>query len=148
MKLMLAAVTAAALGAMALPALAQEGPPPYDLGPVWTTTAISTKDGRTDEYVRWLATGWKTQEEALKRAGVILDYKVFFVDSPRAGEPDIILAQEWRNMAAFDASPAQIYAMQSKLGGPPPAQANKEEADRGALRTVMGSTTMREIELK
>ncbi|MHB8530885.1 MAG: hypothetical protein ACYC8V_15405 [Caulobacteraceae bacterium] len=146
MNLKLAAL-AAATSLMAIPALAQEGPPPYDNGPVWTYTEIKTKDGRTDDYVRWLDTGWKAQEEALKHDGVILDYKAFFVDSPRAGEGDVVLGQEWANMAAFDRSPAEVYANMRRRFGPV-AKANQQEVDRGAMRTVMGEVTMREIRLK
>jgi hypothetical protein len=108
---------------------------------------IRTKDGHFDDYMNWLSTGWKAQEEALKKAGVIIDYKVMLVASPRGNEPDVILAQEYRNMAAFDRSPAEDYALQAKVFGALP-KANAEQAARGAIRTILGETLVREAVLK
>lgn len=152
MKLLIAAAVLALAGAGALtcaaPALAADADGPvFDNGPVWDYSMIQTKDGHFDDYMSWLSTSWKAQEEALKKAGVIIDYKVLLVGSPRAGEPDIILAQEYRNMAAFDRSPAEDYAMQAKIFGPAP-KANAEQAARGAIRTVLGDMMVREAVLK
>ena len=147
MKLLIAAVTLLLAGA-AVPACAADADgPAFDVGPVWDYSMIQTKDGHFDDYMAWLSTSWKAQEEALKKAGVILDYKVLLVSSPRTGEPDIILAQEYKNMAAFDRSPAEDYALQAKIFGPLP-KANAEQAARGAIRTVLGDMLVREAVLK
>src|ERR1700758_275060 len=69
MKIMLASLAAATLFAAA-PALAQEGPV-FEAGPVWDFSDVQTKDGHFDDYMAWLDTGWKAQEEALMKAGVI-----------------------------------------------------------------------------
>lgn len=145
MKLAMACLAATALVAAA-PALAQEGPA-FETGPVWDYTQVQTKDGHFDDYMAWLSTQWKAQEEALKKAGVITDYKVYLVENPRQGEPDIILAQQYKNMAAFDRPVAEGYAMQAKIFGSLP-KANADEASRGSIRTVMGGVRMREAVLK
>lgn len=147
MKLLAAAAAAALALTAAGPALAADDGPAFDIGPVWDYSMIQTKDGHFDDYMAWLSTSWKAQEEALKKAGVIIDYKVLLVASPRSGEPDIILAQEYKNMAAFDRSPAEEYALQAKIFGPAP-KANAEQAARGAIRTVMGELMVREAVLK
>src|SRR5947209_16296346 len=91
---------AAASTLMSAPVLAADDESPtYENGPVWQFSDIQTKDGHFDEYMSWLSTAWKPQEEALKKAGVILSYKVFLVANPRQGEPDIVLADEYPNMA-------------------------------------------------
>ena len=97
--------------------------------------------------MKWVSTEWKSQEEALKKAGVITDYKVYLVSNPRADEPDILLAQQYKNMAAFDTPMAQQYAMQAKISGSI-QKANQQQAARGSLRTIMGDVMMREAILR
>ena len=139
---------AASLTLFALPALAAESnAPSFDNGPVWDMAKIKTKDGHFDDYMHWLATEWKSQEEALKKAGVIVDYKVYIVQNPRNDEPDLILAQEYKNMAAFDTPMAQQYALQAKIAGSI-AKANAQQAARGGIRTIMGDVMLREAVLK
>jgi hypothetical protein len=145
MKLLFASLATAALLAAA-PAFAQEGPA-FETGPVWDFSQVQTKDGHFDDYMAWLDTGWKAQEEGLMKAGVIIGYKVYLVEDPRQGEPDIVLAQEYKNMAVFDASVAERYAMQAKIGGSLP-KANADQAARGSIRTIMGGVRMREAVLK
>jgi hypothetical protein len=141
-----------ALGALSLlvavPVLAADADAPvYDNGSVWDFGQVQTKDGHFDEYMHWLAGPWKAQEEALKKAGVILSYKVLLVTSARPNEPDIILAQEYANMAAFDRSTESQYALQKSIFGSV-VQASKQQADRGAIRTVLGDVMTREAILK
>ena len=100
-----------------------------------------------DDYLRWLASDWKRQEEALKKAGVILSYHVYMVQNARNGEPDIMLAQEYKNMAVFDQSQAQQYALQAKIAGSI-AKSNHAQAARGSIRTIMGDMMLREAVLK
>ena len=38
----------------------------YNDGPVVNVSAIRTMDGHFDDYMHWLATAWKKQEEAAK----------------------------------------------------------------------------------
>ena len=146
MKLLLAALAATAMFASA-PAFAADEGPAFEVGTVWDFSQVLTKDGHFDDYMAWLDTGWKAQEEALMKAGVIIGYKVYLVENPRQGEPDIVLAQEYKNMAAFDRSVAEGYALQAKIAGSLP-KANAEQAARGSIRTILGEVRMREAVLK
>jgi hypothetical protein len=131
-----------------VPALAAEDEAPaYENGPVWDMAHIQTKDGHFDDYMKWVSSDWKAQEEALKKAGVIIGYKVYLVSNPRQGEPDVILAQEWPNMAAFDRSVADRYKIDKSIYGSV-VKSNQQEADRGSIRTVQGDVLMREAILK
>jgi hypothetical protein len=139
---------AASLALLALPGLAADSnAPSFENGPVWDMAQIKTKDGHFDDYMHWLATDWRSQEEALKKAGVIVDYKVYMVQNARTDEPDLILAQEYKNMAAFDAPMAQQYALQAKIAGSI-AKANQQQAARGSMRNIMGDVMLREAVLK
>jgi len=119
----------------------------YDNGPVWDVGAIQTKDGHFDDYMKFVTTTWKSQQEAMKKAGYILDYKVYVVTDPRDNEPDIYLATKFKNMAAFDTSLDEMDAFFAKNMGPQ-EKANKEQQDRGVIRTVRGDMLMRELILK
>jgi hypothetical protein len=145
MRTLLAALAATTM--LAAPAIAADEGPSFEKGPVWDFTQIQTKDGHFDEYMKWVSTDWKAQEEALKKAGVIVDYKVFLVTDPRDNEPDIVLAVESKNMAGFDRSAADEYAMQAKIAGSL-AKANQDQAARGSIRTIRGDVLMREVTLK
>lgn len=147
MKYSLAAL-AASLAFAAAPALAQDdNGPMFENGAVLDVASIQTKDGHFNDYMHWLATDWKRQEEAMKKAGVITDYHVWLVQNPRAGEPDIFLTQTYKNMAMFDMSQAQQYALQAKIAGSI-AKSDREQAARGSIRTIMGDMMMREAVLK
>lgn len=141
-KLMLLSLTL-----MAAPAFAQDKGPSYDKGPVWDFGQIKTVDGHFDDYMKWLAGPWKAQQEALKKAGIVLDYKVLVLADPRKDDPDILLATEYANMAAFDVSTKDEYAMGEKIWGSM-SKANQEQADRSSIRTVMGDVLTREAILK
>ena len=145
MKTLLAAFAASTM--LAATALAADEAPPFEKGPVWDFGQIQTKDGHFDEYMKWVSTSWKAQEEAMKKAGYIVDYKVYLVQGQRQGEPDIILATEYRDMAAFDHPVAEEYAMQAKISGSI-AKADQEQAARGSIRTVLGDMVVREVTLK
>lgn len=146
MRKMLAALIASTLLAV-VPALAADETPGFEKGTVWDFAQIKTTDGHFNDYMKFVTTDWKAQEEALKKAGRILDYKVFLVSDPRQGEPDIILAQEYKNMAEFDRPVADEYAMQAKISGSI-SKADQEQAARASIRTIQGDVVMREITLK
>jgi hypothetical protein len=90
MRYLIAALGASALLASA-PVFAADDAPAFEKGPVWDFAQIKTIDGHFDDYMKWVSTEWKAQQEALKKAGRIIDYKVYIVADPRQGEPDIIL---------------------------------------------------------
>ena len=83
----------------------------------------------------------------MKKAGYISDYKVLVVSDPRQGEADLILATEYPNMAAFDRTADEEYAMQKRIWGTI-AKANEGQAARGSIRTIQGDVLTREAKLK
>ncbi|NGY03819.1 hypothetical protein [Solimonas terrae] len=139
----------AALSFFAMPAFAAGDPdaPSYENGSVWDFTEVKTVDGHFDDYMNWLATQWKAQEEAVKKEGLIKSYKVLVVMDPRDGEGDLMLAVEYPNMAVFDRTVAEQYATQKKIFGSL-AKASKEQAERGSIRTIKADYMMREVILK
>ena len=83
MKTLLIGLAAAGMLMSTLVLAADDESPAFENGPVWQFSDIQTKDGHFSEYMSWLSSSWKPQEEALKKAGVIIAFKVFLVTDPR-----------------------------------------------------------------
>ena len=116
-------------------------------GPVVNAAYIRTVDGHFDDYMHWLATTYKKQQEAAKAAGLILSYRVLLVEARNPQDPDVILVTEFKNWAALDNLGGKLDAVSAKIEGSVDA-ANKAEADRAKIRTVLGARTMHEAVLK
>jgi hypothetical protein len=116
-------------------------------GPVVNSAYIRTVDGHFDDYMHWLATTYKKQQEAAKAAGLILSYRVLVVEARNPQDPDIILVTEFKNWAALDHLGSKFDQVSTKVEGSVEAAA-KSEADRAKIRTVLGSRTMQEALLK
>ena len=140
------AVAAMCLAAPAVAASQDEGRH-YDNGPVWDFSMIQTKPGHFDDYMKFIATTWKAEQEALKAKGVVLDYKVFAPVDPRDGEADVVLAVEYKNMGSFDTPLDQQDAMAKQIFGSLTA-AQKADIDRESIRTLKGDILTRQLILK
>jgi hypothetical protein len=116
-------------------------------GPVVNSSYIRTVDGHFDDYMHWLATTYKKQQEAAKAAGLITAWRVLVVEARNPTDPDIILVTEYKNWAALDHLGGKLDAVSAKVEGSAEAAA-KAEADRAKIRTVLGSRTMQEAVLK
>jgi hypothetical protein len=119
----------------------------YDNGPVWVISYIQTKPGMFDDYMAYISTKWRDQNDLNKKAGAILDYKVLSVDQPRDGEADVILMIQYKNMAAFDRPLAESEATEAKVFGSV-VKSNQAFADRGKMRDNKGSFSAREMIFK
>jgi hypothetical protein len=119
----------------------------YNDGPVQNVTFIRTVDGHFDDYMHWLATSYKKQQEAAKAAGLITRYEVLVGQPHSAQDADIILVTEYKNWAALDHLGSKLDQVSVKTEGSVDA-ANKSEADRAKIRTVLGSETVQVAELK
>ncbi len=65
------------LDARAQDTLTQDDAAEYTAGPVTEVDYIQVEYGHFETYVDWLNSTWKPTMEALKKAGLIIDYKVF-----------------------------------------------------------------------
>ena len=116
-------------------------------GPVVNSSYIRTVDGHFDDYMHWLATTYKKQQEAAKAAGLITNWRVLVVEARSPQDPDVILVTEYKNWAALDHLGSKLDEVSAKIEGSVDA-ANKSEADRAKIRTVLGSRTSQEAILK
>ncbi len=116
-------------------------------GPVQNVAFIRTVDGHFDDYMHWLATTYKKQQEAAKAAGLITSYQVLVGQPHNAQDADIILITVYKNWAALDHLGSKLDEVSAKVEGSVDA-ANKSEADRAKIRTVLGSDTVQVAVLK
>jgi hypothetical protein len=119
----------------------------YNDGPVQNVTFIRTIDGHFDDYMHWLATTYKQQQEAAKAAGLITRYEVLVGQPHNPQDPDVILVIEYKNWAALDHLGGKLDQISAQVEGSVDA-ANKSEADRAKIRTVLGSENVQVAVLK
>lgn len=146
-KIQRSCLVALLLSSALMTALAFANGPDFNDGPVVNVAAIRTVDGHFDDYMHWLATTWKKQEEAAKKAGLVLSYRVMVVEAREPHDPDIYLVTEFKNWAALDGLGSKLDAVSAQVEGSV-EKANQAEAGRGKIRTVLGSQTMQEALLK
>ena len=116
-------------------------------GPVVNVAAIRTEAGKFDEYMKWLDTVWKAGQEAGKKMGDVLSYRVVTVEPRGENDPDLYLVVNFKNWATADGATAKADAIAKLTEGSVEA-ANKSTGERGKIRRVLGSWTGQELVLK
>ena len=139
--------TAALVAASALTTPVYADGRDWNDGPVINVSSIRTVDGHFDEYMHWLATTYKQQQEAAKKAGLITSYRVIVIEPRGPNEPDVLLVTEFKNWAALDHLGSKFDQISAQTEGSVEAAA-KSEVDRAKIRTVLGSRTQQEAILK
>ena len=139
--------TAALVAASALTTPVYADGRDWNDGPVINVASIRTVDGHFDDYMHWLATAYKKQQEAAKKAGLITSYRVIVIEPRGPNEPDILLVTEFKNWAALDHLGSKLDQISAQIEGSVEAAA-KSEVDRAKIRTVLGSRTQQEALLK
>jgi hypothetical protein len=119
----------------------------YTDGPVVNVAAIRTEYGKFDEYMKYLDTTWKAEQEAAKQAGYIISYRVVTVEARGENDADIYLVINYKNWAAFDGATARADAIAKQVEGTLTAS-NEGAVDRAKIRRVLGSWTGQELDLK
>jgi hypothetical protein len=119
----------------------------YTEGGVVNVARIRTMDGHFDDYMKWLDTTWKQEEEAAKKAGYITSYEVLTVEPRGPDDADILLVVRSKNWASLDGAVAKSDAIAKQIEGSVSAS-NQAQVDRAKIRRVLGSSTMQVLELK
>jgi hypothetical protein len=120
----------------------------YTDGPVTDVGFIRVDYGSFEKYIDWLNSTWKPTLEATKKAGLIIDYKVYrLVATPTSpDEPNILLVITYKNMAALDKG-VELENVAKQVIGSTDVQ-NKARIGRNDYRKVLGNELIREIILK
>ena len=119
----------------------------YTEGPVTEEDYVQVEYGHSEEYIDWLNSTWKPTMEAMKKAELIIDYKVFRLTPKSADQPNIVLWITYKNgMAAFDKG-AELEDVAKQVIGSTEFQ-NKARVHRNDYRKVLGTEYIRELILK
>jgi hypothetical protein len=116
-------------------------------GTVSQVSSIRTIEGHFDDYMAWIDTVWKKEQEAAKKAGYIVGYEVFQAQPRTENDADIYLMITYKNFAALDDWIVKGDTVSKQIEGSVTA-ANKSDADRGKIRRVLGSETIQTLKLK
>jgi hypothetical protein len=120
---------------------------PVRNGSVWEVNFIRIKPGMGSAYMKYLATDWKKEQEALKAEGLILSYKVLETEGHTPGDWNLMLMTEFKDLASLEANEAKADAVTQRVIGNDEKmmQGYKERAE---IREVLGSRLAREIILE
>lgn len=120
---------------------------PVRNGSVWEVNFIRIKPGMGSAYMKYLATDWKKEQEALKAEGLILSYKVLETEGHTSGDWNLMLMTEFKDLASLEANEAKADAVTQRIIGNDERmmQGYKERAE---IREVLGSRLAREIILE
>src|SRR6266851_1535771 len=88
---------------------------PYHNGSVWNIAFIRIKPGMDTAYMNYLAGSWKAEQEAQKKDGNILSYRVMSVEGHTTGDWNLMLMTEYKNLATMEANEAKAEAIAQRV---------------------------------
>jgi hypothetical protein len=123
----------------------------YTDGPVTEVDYIAVQYGHFDEYIAWVTSTWVPTMKALKKAGLIIDYKVFRASPKSPDEPNMYLEITYKNMAAYAGDIGdkvdEFEAVTEKVICSSACQ-NQARVHRNEIRKVLGTEVTRELVFK
>lgn len=122
-------------------------------GPVWECSAYRTKQGHFDDYMKYLRQNFLPQGQEAKKAGLVLDQKIYTHVPEIPTDPDVLLctlhasfAKALDYNATDDAKTKDIAAKHYKT---PDEQKQRDiAARRFEFRDFLGTSYYREVTLK
>ncbi len=120
---------------------------PYQNGSVWSIGFIKMKPGMDAAYLNYVATDWKKQQEALKKDGQILSYKVLTTEAHGAEDWNIMLMTEYKNAATLEANRTKADNLAQTVIGNDEKQMQGYR-ERLQIREVMENRLAQEIVLE
>jgi hypothetical protein len=120
---------------------------PYHNGTVWNIAFIRIKPGMDTAYMTYLAGSWKAEQEAQKKDGNIISYKVMSVEGHTPGEFNLMLMTEYKNLATMEANEDKAEAVAQRVIGDDEKQ-RQGYRERLEIREVMGDRLAREVILE
>jgi hypothetical protein len=74
----------------------------YDEGPVWQIMTFRTAPGRTEMYLKNIATVWEHQLKLAVEKDILLDYKVLTKWSASPSDWNVMVIEIFPNMGSYD----------------------------------------------
>jgi hypothetical protein len=120
---------------------------PYRNGSVWNIGFIRMKPGMDTAYLNYIATEWKRNQEAMKKEGIILSYKVLTTEAHGAADFNIMLMTEYKDLATMEANEAKADNLAQTVVGNDAKQIQGYK-ERLEIREVLQDRLAREIILE
>ncbi len=120
---------------------------PYRNGTVWSIGFIQMKPGMDTAYLNYVAGDWKREQEALKKDGQIISYKVLTTEAHGSKDWNIMLMTEYKDMATMEANEAKADNLLQTVSGTDEKQMQGYR-DRLQIREVLENRLAREIVLE
>jgi hypothetical protein len=118
----------------------------YKEGTAWVVTFIKHKAGQDIFYLNALADVWRKQQEALKKEGVILSYKVLQTNATRLEDYNIMLLVEYKDLKSWEANADKQAVILEKIAQENPASWKVLNDDK--VYEYFGSNVSKEIVFK
>ena len=120
---------------------------PFRNGTVWDIGFIQMKPGMETAYLNYVAGDWKREQEALKKDGQIISYKVLTTESHGSDDWNIMLMTEYKDMATKEANETKADNLLQNVSGTDEKQMQGYR-DRLQIREVLENRLAREIVLE
>jgi hypothetical protein len=120
---------------------------PFRNGSVWNIAFIRMKPGMETAYLNYIATDWKKEQEAAKKEGLILSYRVLGTEAHSGTDWNLLLMTEYKDLATMEANEAKADNLTQKVIGDDKVQMQGYQ-QRSEIREVLGDRLAREIVLE
>lgn len=120
---------------------------PYRNGSVWSISFIQMKPGMDTAYLNYISGDWKREQEALKKDGQIISYKVLQTEGHSPTDFNLMLMTEYKDMATMEANETKADNLLQTVIGNDEKQMQGYR-DRLQIREVLGIRLAREIVLE
>jgi hypothetical protein len=120
---------------------------PYRNGTVWSIGFIRMKPGMDTAYLNYVAGDWKREQEALKKDGQIISYKVLQTEAHGSNDFNLMLMTEYKDLATYEKNLEKADALAQKVIGDDAKQMQGYK-ERLEIREVLQDRMAREIVLE
>ena len=120
---------------------------PYRNGSVWSIGFIRMKPGMETAYLNYIAGDWKREQEALKKDGQAISYKVLQTEAHGSTDWNLMLMTEYKDLATYERNVDKADALLQTVIGDDEKQ-RQGYRQRLEIREVLADRLAREIVLE
>lgn len=120
---------------------------PYRNGTVWSVAYIRMKPGMETAYLTYIAGDWKREQEAFKKDGQIISYRILQTEPHGSTDFNLMLMTEYKDLATYEKNLEKADALLQTVIGNDEKQ-RQGYRDRLEIREVLAERMAREIVLE
>lgn len=119
----------------------------YEEGPVWQIMRFRTAPGKTELYLKNIATVWEHQLKLAVEKNVLLDYKVLTKWSSSPDDWNVMVIEMFPNMASYDSFWKDWAAIDAETVDTPEFEERFDRLESTGTE-FLGTVFAREVHLK